>query len=203
MERALAARPSTRAAARALLADAGVDSGEESGPVVHVSAAEWDAWFAVQIAAEDGPALVEALGSLHAAKRAIATYRAVNARLDEAQTDARRPARIELSPGEAERDREWLAAIAREKPPRMPRQRVLEYSARRARELGFEPADLWAKQPGARRPGLKDARAVVVTELRDLGATLATIGVVFGGRRKESVLGLERQGRKQKGDSNG
>jgi hypothetical protein len=94
-----------------------------------------------------------------------------------------------------------LAQSRRPKPPPMSPVEIVRYSAARAVQLGFDAGLIWSKEQGRRSTdaeALKQARARIVLELRDHPATLADIGAVFAGRKKQSVADLEALGRKQR-----
>jgi hypothetical protein len=79
------------------------------------------------------------------------------------------------------------------------------YAQRRAREMGFEPAELLVKQQGwraARHQDHKQARTLIAVELRDSGATLDEIGQVLGGLRPPTVHELLNKARKENDNGN-
>jgi hypothetical protein len=205
VERALTGLPSFHQAARRLLADAG-ELVDVEGVGVDVSAAEHDLWLAVQLvyAVQGEPESDPRPRTLRAAfgkdaKTAAETFQRVEAKLRAAGDRAGKPA---YPRPRGSGDEEWLearAALKRRARPHMRHPQIVEYSARRAVELGFSPWAIWRKSQGSRARNTeaeRQARARIVVELRDRGAALADIGGIFGGRRKESVLALERAGRK-------
>lgn len=152
-------------------------------------------------------ALRAEFGSVEAVEDALAIYRRWQRALDKAKATGKTAELVPLT-GEAERDEEIMAAVVasrRPKPP-MPPAQIFRYSAQRAVDLGFDPGVIWSKEQGRRSPDAKaaqQARAQIVAELRDRGATLPDIGALFGGRKKQSVAALERAGRKQQEANNG
>jgi hypothetical protein len=215
LKRALTQLPSFQKAAADVLADAGVQAGD---PVtVMVETEEYEACLAVELIqariSEDDPKkrdrrvaaeLVETFGREIAAVT-IKAYRGVQKRLEQASEATGRPAVAVPLTSQARRDADVLGAIEKaftDRPvPQMTVAQIAYYSAQRARELGFAPAAVWAKQQGRRSAdhnALKRARAQIVLELSERNANLADIGAIFGGRRKESVFDLEQLGRKQR-----
>jgi hypothetical protein len=170
-----------------------------------VPGAKYDNWLTVELARarfEDGDAtsLVEALedafGSAKAAHSAVKDSRAVQRLLDAEKRRSGRPAVPEPPRGDLAADARLLRQIERSR-PRMRRLAIVRYSARRALELGYEPAVIWRKRQGraSAETALENAaRARIVVELRDKNASLVDIGAIFGGRTKESVHAIERAG---------
>jgi len=204
LERALAALPSAQRAARLLLGDAGLLVEPQESVAVDVTAEDYELWLAVQLVyarqgnpdSDPRPRTLKAAFGADAGK-ASEMYLRVERKLQTAEKRTGKPAYPTPPSGDAA---QRLLPRAR-----MTHPQIVEYSAKRAVALGFSPWAIWAKSQGKRSRASdaeKDARARIVMELRDLGATLPDIGGVFGGRRKESVLELERRGRQRQEEQN-
>jgi hypothetical protein len=173
---------------------------------LEVARMDYEAYIAVEAALADVAVdertpellfarLTEDLGSGEAATKALKANRSVR------QQVAKESARIgkPVTPVPDSPPRLEELPRFRGEPMRLSRAEITVYSGRRAGELGFSPAEVWTKGQGKRserHAALKKARGQIVIELRDRGASLADIGVVFGGRRRESIYELERAARK-------
>jgi hypothetical protein len=205
LARAIASRPAAQAGAAGVLADLGAAPAPDPVPV-EVSLDEYETWMGVELARSRGSAdgkafaaaLLEEFGKDGVAQ-AIDIHGSVEERLRRAAAKAKRPAALTVAPSQAAFSLS-LKGLATSRRPRLSVAEIAAYSAQRAVQFGFAPADVWAKGQGQRavdRDSLKQARRLIVVELRDRGATFPDIGAVFGGRRKESVIALERAGRKE------
>jgi hypothetical protein len=145
---------------------------------------------------------------------ALKIHSAVLDRLARASRSGRPALAVPLT-GDVQRDEELMEAIVaarrKQRPPRMRTQQIIRYALERSIELGLDPARVMSKEQGRRSAdarAVQDARARLVVELRDRGATRTDIGAVLGGRTKQSVEALERAGRQlsnkqQKGERDG
>jgi hypothetical protein len=164
--------------------------------LVELENAEFNLWTTVELARSRGATaeetaqmLREEYGSDEEALKALETYK----KFERASVGLSRQSLARM-------ERQRLQFLRPGRPPRMAIEDIIRHSALRAMDLGFAPSVIWQKRPGRLASGSDhdkqaQARARIVVELRDKGATLSDIGRVFGGRRKESVYGLEQRGR--------
>lgn len=196
--------PSLSAIVAAELEAFGFEPAADQGQAVEVSELEYAVWLTVDLARADSAAdegdlvarLEEDFGTRDTAKAAFELYLSVRTRLDNAPAGAvlAPPQDINLARLRVMRERLEKASQARR--PVMTPEEIIRYSLRRSQELGFSPADIWARRQGSRKlADEKAARERIVVELRDQGATRPDIGAIFGGRTKQSVEALERAGR--------
>jgi hypothetical protein len=220
-QRDVLALPSLRAAATAEVeamlaaaAEAGLDVGIGGPPraEVELNELEYAVWLAVELARSDSlsvrdgklvndpsqlaASLEDEFGSPEAVAAAREVYGSILQRLHAAGPGSAvaPPPALDSRALEAVKKLRRLGASRRT----MTRKEIALYSIYRAHELGFSPADIWARRQGRRSPRFAaehEARERIVVELRDRGASQAEIGAVFGGRKQQSVAGLEAAGR--------
>jgi hypothetical protein len=201
---------SAREAIDAVVADVAQEL-EQAEPV-ELPADEFALWMTVELQRSRASTpdeldrlLLNEFGSKSAVREATATAMRVDDRLRrQAETLGRRVSPVLPADDLASEEKRLLEARARgilTLGPRFRFEDIARYSATRSWEMGFKPSVIWAIAPAQERRSAasakeRDARARIVVELRDLGATLTEIGEVFGGRKKQSVGDLERAGRK-------